>query len=136
MPLIKKIFFLVAKCKLKQPFWGQNGQFNEETLWREQTGITFKHTDGSSGNRYIVESVTAGLALFDYDGDEDIDIYFLNGAPLQGAVFDTPPRNALYRNDGNWSFTDITDQSGLGDTGYGLGVTSVTMTMTAMRTYI
>jgi hypothetical protein len=89
----------------------------------EQTGITFKHTDGSSGNRYIVESVTAGLALFDYDGDEDIDIYFLNGAPLQGAVFDSPPRNALYRNDGNWSFTDITNQSGLGDTGYGLGVT-------------
>jgi hypothetical protein len=89
----------------------------------EQTGIPFKHTDGSSGNRYIVESVTAGLALFDYDGDEDIDIYFLNGAPLQGTVSDTPPRNALYRNDGNFSFTDTTDQSGLGDTGYGLGVT-------------
>jgi hypothetical protein len=89
----------------------------------EQTGITFKHTDGSSGKRYIVESVAAGLALFDYDGDEDIDIYFLNGAPLQGAVFDSPPRNALYRNDGNWSFTNVTDRSGLGDTGYGLGVT-------------
>lgn len=89
----------------------------------EQTGITFKHTDGSSGNRYIIESVTAGLALFDYDGDEDIDIYFLNGAPLPGTVSGTPPRNTLYRNDGNWSFTDTTDQSGLGDTGYGLGVT-------------
>jgi hypothetical protein len=89
----------------------------------EQTDITFEHTDGSSGNRYIVESVTAGLALFDYDGDEDIDIYFLNGAPLPGTVSDTPPRNALYRNDGNWSFTDTTDQSGLGDTGFGLGVT-------------
>jgi hypothetical protein len=89
----------------------------------EQTGITFKHTDGSSGNRYIVESVSAGLALFDYDGDKDIDIYFLNGAPLQGTVSDTPPRNALYRNDGSFSFTDTTDQSGLGATGYGLGVT-------------
>ncbi|MGD8500706.1 MAG: CRTAC1 family protein [Phycisphaerales bacterium] len=88
----------------------------------EQTGITFEHTDGSSGNRYIVESVTAGLALLNYDGDEDVDIYFLNGAPLHGAIFDTPPRNVLYRNDGNWSFTDVTCQSGLGDTGYGLGV--------------
>jgi hypothetical protein len=89
----------------------------------EQTGITFKHTDGSSGKRYIVESVTAGLALFDYDGDGDIDIYFLNGAPLPGTVSETKPRNALYRNDGNWSFTDTTAKSGLGDTGYGLGVT-------------
>ena len=49
-----------------------------------QTGITFRHTDGGSGERYIVETVAAGLALFDYDGDGDIDIYFLNGAPLQG----------------------------------------------------
>ena len=90
----------------------------------EQTGITFKHTDGSSGKRYIVESVSAGLALFDYDGDGDIDIYFLNGAALPGAVFERPPGNALYRNDGNWSFTDVSEQSGLGDTGYGLGVTA------------
>ncbi|UCG58510.1 MAG: CRTAC1 family protein [Phycisphaerales bacterium] len=89
----------------------------------ELTGVTFEHTDGSSGSRYIVESVSAGVALFDYDGDKDVDIYFLNGAALQGAVFETPPRNALYRNDGNFSFTDVTDRSGLGDTGYGLGVT-------------
>ena len=58
-----------------------------------QTGITFRHTDGSSGSRYIVETVSAGLALFDYDGDGDVDIYFLNGAPLRGARFDVPPIN-------------------------------------------
>lgn len=89
----------------------------------EQTGIVFKHTDGSSGHRYIVESVCAGLALFDYDGDQDTDIYLLNGAPLFGDSMTPQPRNALYRNNGNWSFTDVTEQSGLGDTGYGLGVT-------------
>jgi hypothetical protein len=87
-----------------------------------QTGITFRHTDGSSGQRYIVETVTAGLALFDYDGDGDVDIYFLNGAPLKGTKVDVPPRNALYRNDGGWKFTDVTDQAGVGDTGFGLGV--------------
>jgi len=87
-----------------------------------QTGIAFVHTDGSSGARYIVETVSAGLALFDYDGDGDEDIYFLNGAPLPGARMDPPPRNALYRNDGGWKFTDVTLEAGVGDTGYGLGV--------------
>src|SRR5437667_113953 len=67
-----------------------------------QTGINFVHTDGSSGRRYIVESVASGLALFDYNGDGLIDIYFLNGRPLPGCPPGPPARNALYRNDGNW----------------------------------
>ena len=87
-----------------------------------ETGITFVHTDGGCGKKYVVETVSAGLALFDYDNDGDVDIYFLNGAPLKDCKFDKPPKNALYRNDGNWKFTDVTDKSGLGDTGYGLGV--------------
>jgi enediyne biosynthesis protein E4 len=87
-----------------------------------ETGISFKHTDGSAGRYYIMETVSAGLALFDYDNDGDEDIYFLNGAPLQGSKVKTPPRNALYRNDGNWKFTDVTRTAGIGDTGYGLGV--------------
>ncbi len=86
------------------------------------TGITFRHTDGSSGRRYIVETVSAGLALFDYDNDGRIDIYFLNGAQLPGSPPGPAPRNALYRNDGDWKFTDVTDQAGVGDTGFGLGV--------------
>ena len=88
----------------------------------DQTGITFRHTDGSSGRRYIMETVSAGVALFDYDGDGDTDIYFLNGAPLAGTTTETPPTNALYRNDGDFRFTDVTQQAGVGDTGYGLGV--------------
>ncbi len=90
-------------------------------------GVTFVHTDGHSGQRYIMETVTGGLALFDYDGDGLIDIYFLNGAPLGGAPAtaspaDTPPRNALYRNLGDWRFTDVTEEAGVGDEGFGLGV--------------
>ncbi|MBN2474498.1 MAG: CRTAC1 family protein [Pirellulales bacterium] len=87
-----------------------------------QAGIGFRHTDGGSGRRYIVESVTSGLALFDYDGDGDVDVYFLNGAPLRGTQVAAPPKNTLYRNDGAWKFTDVTDQAGVGDTGFGLGV--------------
>ncbi len=88
----------------------------------DQTGITFRHMDGSSGRRYIMETVSAGLALFDHDGDGDTDIYFLNGAPLEGTVVEPAPTNALFRNDGNFHFTDVTKQAGVGDTGYGLGV--------------
>jgi len=88
----------------------------------EETGITFIHTDGSSGQRYIVESVSSGLALFDYDGDGDVDIYFINGAPLKGTKFDKAPKNELYRNEGGWKFTNVTDRAGVGDTGFGLGV--------------
>jgi hypothetical protein len=89
------------------------------------TGITFVHTDGSSGQRYIVEYVSTGLVLFDYDGDGWEDIYFLNGAPLQGTDWqgDTP-RNALYRNNGDWTFTDVTAEAGVGDTGFALGATA------------
>ena len=89
----------------------------------DETGITFVHTDGSSGQRYIVETVSAGLALFDYDGDGLIDLYLVNGAPLPGASAESPPRNALYRNEGGWQFRDVTDETGVGDTGFGLGVT-------------
>ncbi len=88
-----------------------------------QSGVIFQHTHGGSGQRYIVETVAGGLALFDYDSDGLIDIYFLNGAPLKGAVVDEPPRNALYRNNGDWTFTDVTETAGVGDRGFGLGVT-------------
>lgn len=89
-----------------------------------ETGITFEHTDGSGGELYVIEPMTGGLALLDYDGDGDKDIYFVNGAPLKGTKVDTPPTNALYRNDGNFRFTDVTAPSGTGDTGFALGVTA------------
>ncbi len=79
-----------------------------------QTRITFRHTDGSSGRRYIVETVTAGMASFDYDGDGLIDIYFVNGAPASSAKADPPAKDALYRNNGDWTFTDVTEQAGVG----------------------
>ena len=105
---------------------GQAAQAGNPMLFTDvtgETGIQFKHTNGGSGHFYLMEAVSAGLALFDYDNDGDIDLYFLNGAALKGAEYEHPPKNALYRNEGNFKFTDVTDQSGTGDTGFGLGVT-------------
>lgn len=88
-----------------------------------ETGIKFIHSDGSSGRRYIVETVASGLATFDYDGDGKIDILFLNGSPLPGSpTTSPPPRNALYRNEGGLKFKDVTLAAGLVDTHYHLGV--------------
>ncbi len=89
-----------------------------------ESGIAFVHTDGSCGQRYIPETVTGGLALFDYDGDGYVDVYFVNGAPLRGSPSGEPPQNALYRNEGHCKFTDVTEKAGVGDTGFGLGVTA------------
>jgi len=87
-----------------------------------QTGITFCHTDGSSGRHYIVESVASGMATFDYDNDGLVDVYFLNGRPLPDAETQQQPANSLYRNVGGFRFVEVTGESGVGCTGYGMGV--------------
>jgi hypothetical protein len=87
-----------------------------------QSGIDFRHHDGSSGQKYLIEPSSAGLALFDYDGDGWIDIYFVSGTPLPPARPDPNVGNALYRNEGNLRFRDVTRQAGVAGTGFGLGV--------------
>jgi len=89
-----------------------------------ETLIDFVHTDGSGGQHYIAETVTTGVATFDYDGDGRIDVYFPNGAPLRGTQVDRPPRHALYKNLGGWKFRDVTEEAGVACTGFGLGATA------------
>lgn len=84
-------------------------------------GIDFQHWDGRSGGRYYVETAASGGGWLDYDGDGDLDIYLLNGAPTPGSPLRPPPRNTLYRNQGG-RFVDVTEASGLGDTGYAMGM--------------
>lgn len=91
----------------------------------EQLQIGFRHTDGGSDQQYITELMVGGVALFDFDCDGWIDIYFLNGAPPRNAAppAGAPgPSNALYRNSGDGTFRDVTEDAGVGDRGHGLGV--------------
>lgn len=118
--LDRMILFILLSCLiLLSPSLSAQVIFKDVTA---DTGITFRHTDGSSGRHYIMETVTAGLALFDYDNDGDIDIYFINGSLLPVASVEVAPKNELYRNDGGWKFSNVTEQAGVGDTGFGLGV--------------
>jgi len=111
LPMVVVLDAAAADCPIK---------FRDVTA---ETGIDFVHTHGGSGRKYIMETVTAGLATFDYDNDGLIDIYFLNGRPLAGTEVKVQPKNHLYRNLGGFRFQDVTDRAGVdGGAGYGLGV--------------
>ena len=86
-----------------------------------QSGITFKHIS-SPEKKYIVESMSGGVALFDYDNDGYTDIYFVNSLTMDLLKSPTKPQSELYHNNGNGTFTNATAKSGLGDVGWGMGV--------------
>jgi len=84
-------------------------------------GVTFVHRTGAQGGWHYVETMGSGCALFDYDGDGDLDLYLVNGANLPGQPAEGT--NALYRNEGKGEiyFTDVTRQAGVPGRGYGMG---------------
>ena len=77
------------------------------------TGITFEHLS-SSDQRYIVESMSAGVALIDYDGDGYPDLYFTNAPSVAMALAGKQAKSALYHNNHDGTFTDVTDKAGVG----------------------
>lgn len=93
----------------------------------EAAGIRFQHSFGDFDLTNIVEATGAGAAFFDYDNDGDVDIYLVNGAwneninDNRGRRLKGQLRNALYRNNGNGTFTDVTSEAGVGDPGFGFG---------------
>ena len=86
-----------------------------------QAGITFTHVF-SPEKKYITESMGGGVALFDYDNDGYLDMYFVNSLTVELAKSHRKTRSALYHNNGNNTFTDVTDKAGVGDIGFGMGV--------------
>jgi enediyne biosynthesis protein E4 len=93
----------------------------------EKAGITAKHSYGDHDLSNIVEGTGSGCMFFDYDNDGDLDIYLPNGCWLK-EVNDNRGRNlrgklhnTLYRNNGDGTFSDVTEKAGVGDRGYGVG---------------
>ena len=84
-------------------------------------GITFKHV-ASPDKRYIVESMSGGVALFDYDNDGDLDIYFVNSLTVDLVKSKGKTKSELYRNEGDGKFTDVSAKAGVTDIGWGMGV--------------
>ena len=96
----------------------------------QRLGINFQYRASHTSRKYLLETMGAGVALFDYDNDGRLDIYFANGAPLadptpRGTVpHKTDPQywNRLYHQKPDGTFEDVTEKAGLQGTGYGMGV--------------
>ncbi len=103
------------------------GHFIDAT---EKLGIHFRHQASTTSKKYLLETMGSGVALFDYDNDGRLDIFFANGAPL----YDPTPKgtipkkdgpqywNRLYHQKSDGTFEDVTDHAGLAGIGYSTGV--------------
>ena len=86
------------------------------------SGITWVHTSGISPEKYLPQSTGAGCAFLDYDNDGWMDLYFVNSGKCDIFTPTQPLRNALYRNNRDGTFTDVTEKAGVIGGGYGMGV--------------
>jgi enediyne biosynthesis protein E4 len=86
----------------------------------DSSGIKFEHLS-SSDKKYIVESMAGGVALIDYDRDGLPDIYFTNAPTVDMALAGQKTRSALYHNNGDGTFTDVTDKAGVGYPCFAMG---------------
>src|ERR1035441_10500443 len=88
-----------------------------------KAGVHFTSNGSPTPLKHQPETLLAGVAVFDYDGDGYLDIYFVNGAHMPSLVKEGPSyKNRLFRNNHNLTFTDVTDKAGVGGAGYGMGV--------------
>jgi len=92
-------------------------QFNDITT---NSGITFKHTP-SPEKKYIAESMSGGVALFDYDNDGFLDIFLVNSLTVELLKANKKTRSVLYHNNRDGTFSDVTDKARVGDVGWGMG---------------
>src|SRR5450755_3561005 len=127
-------------CFAGSPMRGQNlskpeqnanqNRFPQFPNVTERAGVHFRTETSSTSQKYLLETMGGGVAIFDYDGDGWMDIFFVNGAQLSDPMRageqpnKTDPRywNRLYHNNHDGTFTDVTEKAGLQGCCYGMGV--------------
>ncbi len=89
-----------------------------------QAGIVFRHENGASGNKYMPEAMGSGVAFLDHDGDGWLDVFLVNSSRLPGYQGRSPIHPALYRNQQDGTFIEVTREAGLAQETYGMGIAS------------
>lgn len=87
----------------------------------KQAGIVFEHTSGATVQKYMPETMGAGVVVLDFDSDGWPDIFFVTGGSLVDPELAARARHALYRNNRDGTFTDVTARAGIRLRGYGMG---------------
>ena len=93
-----------------------------EEVSAKASGITWTHNNAHSAEHYLPETVGAGCAFFDYDNDGWMDIYLVNSGACDFYTPAAPLKNALYHNNHDGTFTDVTDKAGVACGRFGMGV--------------
>jgi hypothetical protein len=89
----------------------------------QRAGLDFLSNSSPTPNKNQPETMVAGVALFDYDNDGYLDVYFVNGAAIPSLKKEGPAYwNRLYHNNRDGTFTDVTAKAGVAGAGYGIGV--------------
>ena len=96
--------------------------FPFEEILPEKSGIRWVHSNGKSPEKYLPETSGAGCAFLDYDNDGWMDIYLVNSGKCDFFTPNPPLRNALYKNNRDGTFTDVTEKAGVAAGGFGQGV--------------
>jgi hypothetical protein len=124
--LLRRFAAFAAASQLHCSPFGWAAALPSQDVFEEVTpsasGITWIHTAGKSPDKHLPETSGAGCAFFDYDNDGWMDIYLVNSGKSD---FYSPPKplhNALYRNNRDGTFTDVTEKAGVAGGGYGMGV--------------
>ena len=86
-----------------------------------EAGIVFRHVNGATPEKYLPETMGSGALFFDYNNDNQLDIFLVNGGSLVDPVLAARAPHALYRNNGDGTFRDITQKADIGKDGYGMG---------------
>lgn len=102
--------------------FGATGDCPIRLTWMKNTGIDFVHVSGTSEEKPFPAANGSGIAAFDYDLDGLYDLYFATGTHFPIDPARPSPINRMYRNLGEWRFTEVTGACGLGHNGYSAGL--------------
>jgi enediyne biosynthesis protein E4 len=124
---LRLVVVVLALAALGEELQRRLPAFRDDTV---KSGVRFVTRTSHTKQKYLIESMGGGVAIFDFDGDGWMDLFFVNGAKLRDPMLvgaepdkqDPAYWNRLYRNNRDGTFTDVTERAGVRGTGYSMGV--------------